>query len=241
MVKNNRNASYSARAAAATMIFVAPAERITCAHEFVVAPVVMTSSTKRHFFPNRMSDECGISSNACSMFLRRSSMLSSRLRLGAAYSPHCICNNRLVNDESNTACNEFGLIITTLAVLYAMKWYRNKNINFKTPFFQCFSNMRSQIQTNRLILLIFQCMCNMLKRSFLLEGKTRNKITNIAVGKKFHAHFLIEREMFCYQRNCIPTVNADFLASIQQRFIAGNAHRRIEEVEECPCECCNVQ
>jgi hypothetical protein len=42
---------YCANAADAAMIFAAPAADNSLAQAFVVAPVVITSSTKRHAFP----------------------------------------------------------------------------------------------------------------------------------------------------------------------------------------------
>jgi hypothetical protein len=50
----NRKDIYSASAADAAMIFSAPPEHSSRAQAFVVAPVVITSSTKRHLFPDRM-------------------------------------------------------------------------------------------------------------------------------------------------------------------------------------------
>jgi hypothetical protein len=52
---------------------------------------------------------------------------------------------------------------------------------------------------------------------------------------------LIEREIFCYLRDCIPAVFADFLISILQRIAARDTHRRIEEIEKRPCEFWDVQ
>lgn len=155
-----------------------------------------------------------------------------RLRLRVTYPPYCIRSNRFANNGTDTARNKFGLVITALAVLYTMKRYWNKNIDLKTTFFQCFPKTHSQIHTNRLILFVFQCMCNMLKWSFLLENKTRNKITDTAFGEKFRARLLVESEMLCHSRDCIPAVSTDFMASIRQRFIASNTYRRVEEVEE---------
>jgi len=114
-----------------------------------------------------------------------------RLRLCVTCPAHGIWNNRLANNGTNTARNEFGLVITTLTMLYAVKRYWNKNINIEIPFFQRFPKAFPQIYTYRLMLLVFQCMRNMLERSFLLENKTRNKIADIAFGDKFCACFLV--------------------------------------------------
>ena len=76
-----------------------------------------------------------------------------RLRLCVTRPAHCIWNDRLANNGTNTVRNEFGLVITTLTMFYAVKRYWNKNINIEIPFFQRFPKALSLIYTNRLMLL----------------------------------------------------------------------------------------